>query len=155
MVEAINRTNHETGSRVASEPLDRDLDSFTFAFWIHPHALDNLTHNLFAVGHRGGRRLPKGRNVGRELGDRVPLGRQEHLRLGLHKTLVIFLELAMSGEPLFPLVGSLPSHQAVFRLNQVVVTCGSLGFICGSLQAQLPKLIHLLAFFLQSHGRLQ
>jgi hypothetical protein len=116
IVEAIHWTNHETGGRVASEPFDRDLDSFTFAFWMYHHTLDNLTHNLFAVGHGGCRCLPKGWNVVSELFDRVTLGRQEHLRLGVQKTLVIFLELAMSGEPLFPLVGQLPSHQAIFRL---------------------------------------
>ena len=114
---AVQWTYHDTRGHVTSKPLDRDLDPFALAFRPHHHALDDLTHQLFPVGQGRRGRLPKGWNVVSELFDRFTLGRREHVGLGLQKALVLFLELAMCRDPLFPVPGSLPGYQAVFRLH--------------------------------------
>jgi hypothetical protein len=152
---AVHWTYHDTRGPVASKPLNRDLHPFAFACRRHHHWLDDLTHKLFPVSHGRRGRLPKGWNGVSELFDRFTLGRREHVGLGVQKTLVIFLELAMCREPLFPVLGSLPGHQAVFRLNQAVVPGGSLGLIGSPRHALLPQLVHLLAFLLQTRGRFQ
>ena len=100
----------QTGSGAAASPFTSHLHTFTETFARHDDALDELPHDVLTVGHRGGRGFPKSGNIASELLNRLSLCTAQHVRLRLQKALVIFLELSLGGEFLFPLFGQLPRH---------------------------------------------
>ena len=50
-----NRSNHDTLSVTAPDPLDTHLHTFAAALHVYDDPLDHLTNDLFAIGCRGRR----------------------------------------------------------------------------------------------------
>jgi hypothetical protein len=67
----------------------------------------------------------------------------------VEEALVVLLQLLLFRQLCFPLFGKLPSNQSVLRLNEAVVSGGTLRFISGTLQALLPQAIKVLAFLFE------
>jgi hypothetical protein len=99
--------------------------------------------------------MPKCRHSLRQLLDGFSLCMRERLGLRVQKTLVILLQLSLSRELVFPVLGQLPRHHALLGFDQPIVTRGPLTFVGRSLQALLPQPVSLLTLVLQASGGLQ
>jgi hypothetical protein len=145
----------DASGRSASDPRNRDVQTFAHTCSPHHDPLDNLPSHRLSVCHRRGRGLPKCRNILRQLLDGFSLGMRERLGLRVQQTLVILWPLSRSREHVFPVLGQLPRHQALLGFDQPIVTRGPLTFVGRSLQALLPQPVSLLTLVLQASGGLQ
>ena len=96
---------------------NRDLEAFAPACAGHYHPLNDLADDLFALGHRRRRGMPQGRDVVREVHNGLSLCRRERARLRLHNARILFLQVPVRSELVFPLLSELAGHQAMFGLD--------------------------------------
>ena len=150
MLNAAQGTRGDASRRATPRPCDGEGYPLAEPFTGHKDALDNLPDNLVPVGHRRGGRMPQRGDIRRQLLARLSLRPAQGSRVRRQKPLIIFLELSLYGQLVFPCFGQGPSHEAMLGFDQAIVTRRPLTVIGWPLQAMLPQLVQLLAFRLEA-----
>jgi len=100
--------------------------------------LDEQPHDGLALGGRGRRGLPQGGDIAGELADARPFRRRQRRRAGVEEARILGLELGLGAERRLPMLLEGARHQAIFRLDRLVLAFDALGLVTGALQALLP-----------------
>src|SRR5713101_2955191 len=69
-----NRSDHDTFSLTATDPLDTHADTLAVALHIHNDPFNDLANDLFAVSSHGSRDRPERGNIRRQAANSFPLG---------------------------------------------------------------------------------
>ena len=85
---------------------------------------DQVPHDVLAVLVRGLRRLPQGGNILGQALDQHPFRCAQIRRLAAFEARVVLLECAFLQNGLFPALFQFPGHQAVLRLDRMVLPRG-------------------------------
>src|SRR6516165_3538793 len=122
----------------APSPLDRHIDLFTRIVHIDGDVLHQHTYDLLAVLRGRFHGVPQGWDVVSLAQDGLPLtGRQRRGTLTSEPG-ILFLQLLLVTERLFPLPLQLTGDEAVFRLDGFVLTSRPLGIVARALKPLLP-----------------
>lgn len=127
------------------DPLGRPLD-------VHDDAVDDLSHEGFAVCGRGGRRLPERQDIRGEVADRLPLFGREEARLLAQEPMVVLLEVLLRGQRRLPRPLQRARHQPVLGLDGEVLPRRPVGLVPRPFQALLPQAGEVVALLLQAVG---
>ena len=146
LVVPCDRTPEAMRAGHAPSPLQRHIDLFAVLVHIDGHALHQQAHDLLSVLGGCFRCLPHGWHILSQAQDRLTFRRRQRKGPLAAEPGILFLQLLLVTECLFPLSLQLTGHQAIFRLDGFVLPGRPLGVIVRPLQALVPMGLSLLAF---------
>jgi hypothetical protein len=157
LVRACDRTTEAMRTGHAPGPRQRHIDLCTRLMHSDRDALHQQAYELLAVLCGRFRCLPPGGDLPGQAPDRLTCRRRQLTGPLAAESGMLFLQLLLMTERLFPTPLHLPGHQAIVRLDGFILPRGPLGAVVRPLQALVPRGLSLRAFGTQSllHGHPQ
>lgn len=131
---------------MATYPVELYVDELAFPLNRYHDPIDQLPDDGLTVSRCSCRRMPQRRDVGSKSANCLALGVVERGRLFGLEAGILGLQLNFGLQRCLPLALQGARHQAVLRLDGVVLPLCSLSLIAGSLQALLPVPMQSRAF---------